>query len=160
VLPPTSSTSYSITAALATEGHHHTRLTYTYRNQTRPGVADVDMNDHDGTAEVVVGNRAAPKRTTSSASDLNPAEGSAVQGSDKAVTTCPLQRVPSLVTRVGARGSCDTEEASVEKLHGRQRHRQHDAHIRWTRAHQAADLLIRLVAAVAARAAMGGGGLG
>jgi hypothetical protein len=54
VLPPTSSTSYSITAALATEGHHHTRLTYTYRNQTRPGVADVDMNDHDGTAEVVI----------------------------------------------------------------------------------------------------------
>ncbi|HEX8343141.1 MAG TPA: hypothetical protein VF657_00150 [Actinoplanes sp.] len=50
----------------------------------------------------------------------------------------------------------------MEKLHGRQRHRQHDAHIRWTRAHQAADLLIRLVAAVAAlvAAAKGGGGLG
>jgi hypothetical protein len=27
---------------------------YTYRNQTRPGVADQDMNDHDGTAEVVI----------------------------------------------------------------------------------------------------------
>lgn len=57
VLPPTSSTSYSIAAALAIEGHQHTRLTYSYRNQTRPGVADVDMNDHDGTAEVVIDGR-------------------------------------------------------------------------------------------------------
>jgi hypothetical protein len=54
VLSPTSSTSYSIAAGLGIAGHHHTRLTYTYRNQTRPGVADVDMNDHDGTAEVVI----------------------------------------------------------------------------------------------------------
>ncbi|MEH1058765.1 hypothetical protein V6U89_26580 [Micromonospora sp. CPCC 206171] len=57
VLPPTSSTSYSITAALADVGHHHARLTYTYRNQTRPGVAEADMNDHDGTAEVVIDTR-------------------------------------------------------------------------------------------------------
>jgi hypothetical protein len=57
VLQPTSSTSYSIAAAVASEGHDHTRLTYTYRNQTRPGVADVDMNDHDGTAEVVINAR-------------------------------------------------------------------------------------------------------
>jgi len=54
VLPPTSSTSYSVTAGLSTVGHHQARLTYTYRNQTRPGVADQDMNDHDGTAEVVI----------------------------------------------------------------------------------------------------------
>lgn len=57
VLPPTSSTSYSIAAALGAEGHQHTRLTYTYRNQTRPGIAEVDMSDHDGTAEVVINSR-------------------------------------------------------------------------------------------------------
>ncbi|RLK24682.1 hypothetical protein DER29_2607 [Micromonospora sp. M71_S20] len=54
VLPPTSSTSYSVAAGLGVDGHHHARLTYTYRNQTRPGVAEADMNDHDGTAEVVI----------------------------------------------------------------------------------------------------------
>ncbi|MFF0249918.1 Cap15 family cyclic dinucleotide receptor domain-containing protein [Streptosporangium sandarakinum] len=54
VLEPKSSTSYSITAGLGTDGHDHARLTYSYRNQTRPGVAEADMNDHDGTAEVVV----------------------------------------------------------------------------------------------------------
>jgi hypothetical protein len=36
---------------------HRARLTYTYRNQPRPGVADADMNDHDGTAEVVIDTR-------------------------------------------------------------------------------------------------------
>ncbi|MEU7691110.1 hypothetical protein [Microbispora hainanensis] len=54
VLEPRSSTSYSITAGLGMDGHNHARLTYTYRNQTRPGVAEADMNDHDGTAEVVL----------------------------------------------------------------------------------------------------------
>lgn len=51
---PTSSTSYSIAAALGRSGHDEARLTYTYRNQTRPGVAEVDMNDHDGTAELCI----------------------------------------------------------------------------------------------------------
>ena len=54
VLPPTSSTSYSITAGLSDSGHRQARLIYTYRNQTRPGVAHLDMNDHDGTAEIVI----------------------------------------------------------------------------------------------------------
>ncbi len=54
VLEPKSSTSYSVTAGLGADGHNHARLTYTYRNQTRPGVAEADMNDHDGTAEVVL----------------------------------------------------------------------------------------------------------
>jgi hypothetical protein len=54
VLQPQTSTSYSIMAGLGRDGHNHARLTYTYRNQTRPGVAEVDMNDHDGTAEVTV----------------------------------------------------------------------------------------------------------
>ncbi len=54
VLEPTSSSSYSVTAGLSSDGHRRARLTYTYRNQTRPGVAESDMNDHDGTAEVVL----------------------------------------------------------------------------------------------------------
>ncbi|GIG03025.1 hypothetical protein [Catellatospora citrea] len=54
VLEPASSTSYSIAAGLGRDGHNDARLTYTYRNQTRPGVAEVDMNDHDGTAELTV----------------------------------------------------------------------------------------------------------
>ncbi|HEY1215003.1 MAG TPA: hypothetical protein VGE93_15335 [Bryobacteraceae bacterium] len=54
VLAPATSTSYSITAGLGRDGHNDARLTYTYRNQTRPGVADADMNDHDGTAEIVI----------------------------------------------------------------------------------------------------------
>lgn len=53
-LQPRSSTSYSIAAALASHGHDEARLTYTYRNQTRPGIAESDMNDHDGTAEVTI----------------------------------------------------------------------------------------------------------
>lgn len=60
IVEPSTSTSYSIAAALAKSGHDQVRLTYTYKNQVRPGVADVDMSDHDGTAEVVidtVGNR-------------------------------------------------------------------------------------------------------
>lgn len=52
VIEPETSTSYSMTAGLGRSGHQRARLTYTYRNQTRPGIADTDMNDHDGTAEL------------------------------------------------------------------------------------------------------------
>lgn len=52
VTEPKTSTSYSMTAGLAKAGHDIARLTYTYRNQIKPGVADSDMNDHDGTAEL------------------------------------------------------------------------------------------------------------
>ncbi|TNH26247.1 hypothetical protein FHG89_21245 [Micromonospora orduensis] len=54
VLEPMSSSSYSVAAGLSSDGHRRARLTYTYRNQTRPGVAESDMNDHDGTAELVL----------------------------------------------------------------------------------------------------------
>lgn len=55
VLRPTaSSTSYSVAANLDRAGHDDARLTYTYRNQAQPGVAEVDMYDHDGTVEVTV----------------------------------------------------------------------------------------------------------
>ncbi|WP_432457577.1 hypothetical protein [Cellulomonas iranensis] len=53
VVEPESSVSHSITAGLSLAGHTHARLTYTYRNQTRPGVAEGDMKDHDGTAELL-----------------------------------------------------------------------------------------------------------
>lgn len=53
-LEPKSSTSYSVAAALAVIGDQEVRLTYTYQNQARPGVADSDMSDHDGTAQVWV----------------------------------------------------------------------------------------------------------
>ncbi|MDP1851973.1 MAG: hypothetical protein Q8K48_06105 [Candidatus Planktophila sp.] len=52
VSEPKTSTSYSMTAGLGKVGHDIARLTYTYRNQIKPGVADSDMNDHDGTAEL------------------------------------------------------------------------------------------------------------
>ena len=54
VLGTTSSTSTSLTAAVHAEGHHDARLTYTYSNRIRPGIADDDMADHDGTADVTV----------------------------------------------------------------------------------------------------------
>lgn len=54
VLAKKTSTSYSVAAAVETLGHTDARLTYTYRNQIRPGVADDDMKDHDGTAEVTI----------------------------------------------------------------------------------------------------------
>lgn len=54
VLEPTTSTSDSLTARLKRTGHDTTRLTYTYRNQVRPGIAGEDMNDHDGTAELEI----------------------------------------------------------------------------------------------------------
>jgi hypothetical protein len=54
MLAPTSSTSRSTTAGIFSDGHFRNRLTYTYRNQIRPGVADPAMNDHDGTTDVVI----------------------------------------------------------------------------------------------------------
>lgn len=54
VLTPATSTSRSIAAALSRDGHRDARLTYTYKNEVRPGVADLDMSDHDGTADLVV----------------------------------------------------------------------------------------------------------
>ncbi|MBM2620952.1 hypothetical protein JIG36_36180 [Actinoplanes sp. LDG1-06] len=54
VLGTRTSSSYSIAANLSTEGHLHARLTYTYRNAVQPGIADPDMNDQEGTAEVVI----------------------------------------------------------------------------------------------------------
>lgn len=54
VLDNTTSTSRSLTARLERVGHAHAVLTYTYRSQVRPGVADADMGDHDGTAELTI----------------------------------------------------------------------------------------------------------
>lgn len=54
VLTGESSESISLAAALQEVGHRHARLTYMYRNTVRPGYADPDMNDHDGTAELTV----------------------------------------------------------------------------------------------------------
>jgi hypothetical protein len=52
VLGNATSTSRSLTAGLDRTGHTQARLTYTYRNTIRPGIAEHDMNDHDGTAEL------------------------------------------------------------------------------------------------------------
>ena len=54
VFAPTSSTSGSTTAGIFADGHFRSRLTYTYKNQIRPGVADSPTNDHDGTTDVVI----------------------------------------------------------------------------------------------------------
>lgn len=54
VLGTTTSTSNSVTAAVYSEGRNDARLTYTYSNRIRPGIADDDMADHDGTADVTV----------------------------------------------------------------------------------------------------------
>lgn len=54
VTEPLSSQSVSLTASLDETGTRKARLTYTYRNTVRPGVADQDMNDHDGTAELTI----------------------------------------------------------------------------------------------------------
>jgi hypothetical protein len=48
------SESISLAAAVADVGHHQARLTYVYRNAVRPGYAESDMSDHDGTAEVTI----------------------------------------------------------------------------------------------------------
>jgi len=54
VLGSETSSSRSVTAAVRVEGYRDARLIYTYLNQVRPGYADADMADHDGTAEVIV----------------------------------------------------------------------------------------------------------
>jgi hypothetical protein len=54
VLQPRTSTSSSIAASLSCDGHRRAQLTYTYRNQVHPGVADTDMTDQEGTANVVI----------------------------------------------------------------------------------------------------------
>lgn len=54
VLSPATSISRSVAAALSRDGHRDARLTYTYKNEVRHGVADADMSDHDGTADLVV----------------------------------------------------------------------------------------------------------
>ena len=54
VVNPSSSDSISLAAALTPIGRSQARLTYTYRNLVRPGIADPDMNDHDGTAELTI----------------------------------------------------------------------------------------------------------
>lgn len=48
------STSRSVAASLSRYGHHDAHLTYTYKNEIRPGVADPDMSDHDGTADLII----------------------------------------------------------------------------------------------------------
>lgn len=48
------SSSFSIAAALISLGEQAARLTYAYRNQPNPGIAEADMGDHDGTAEVTI----------------------------------------------------------------------------------------------------------
>lgn len=47
------SRSSSFMASVSSEGLG-TRLTYSYRNQAQPGVADEDMYDHDGTADLMI----------------------------------------------------------------------------------------------------------
>lgn len=51
---PTSSYSLSFAASLISVGHESARLIYVYRNQTQPGAADLDMGDHEGTAELTI----------------------------------------------------------------------------------------------------------
>ncbi|MGF1652948.1 MAG: hypothetical protein ACFCUP_06475 [Actinomycetales bacterium] len=49
------STSRSISAMAAMTQHGEaTRLVYVYRNQVSPGIADEDMRDHEGMADVVI----------------------------------------------------------------------------------------------------------
>jgi hypothetical protein len=57
VTAPTSSTSYSVAAKVSAEGNNCARLIYTYKNQVRHGVAESDMADQDGTADVVIDSR-------------------------------------------------------------------------------------------------------
>ncbi len=47
------SRSASYMAAVAPEGTQ-TRLSYSYRSQVMPGVADLDMADHEGTADLLI----------------------------------------------------------------------------------------------------------
>lgn len=52
VVGVTTSSSRSVAADLAADGHRDARLTYTYKNIINPVVADSDMGDHDGTADL------------------------------------------------------------------------------------------------------------
>ncbi len=54
ILAPESSTSYSRTAEITRHGNGGGRIVYTYTNRIRPGIADEDMTDHDGTAELTI----------------------------------------------------------------------------------------------------------
>lgn len=54
VLDPQTSESRSAAAAVTDEGHYDARLIYTYSNKIRHGIAEVDMSDHDGAADVVL----------------------------------------------------------------------------------------------------------
>jgi hypothetical protein len=50
-----SSTSQSESGVASISAHPHaTRLRYIYTNKVNPGIADEDMSDHDGTAEILV----------------------------------------------------------------------------------------------------------
>lgn len=55
ILETASSTSYSVAAALNPIGHNLGQLTYSYKSQIRPGIAEPDMADHDGAAELDIG---------------------------------------------------------------------------------------------------------
>jgi hypothetical protein len=54
VVSPATSESTSLSASIVSVGHDVARITYAYRNTVRAGFADVDMNDHDGTAELTI----------------------------------------------------------------------------------------------------------
>lgn len=54
VLEPELSTSCSITANVEDMGNGCVRLTYTYRNDPNHGIADDDMQGHEGTSELIV----------------------------------------------------------------------------------------------------------
>lgn len=54
VLGRETSESRSAAAAVTEEGHRDARLIYTYTNHVRHGIADDDMHDHDGAADVVL----------------------------------------------------------------------------------------------------------
>lgn len=54
VLNKETSKSRSVTASLDLEGHDGAHLTYAYKNEIQPGIADDDVTDHDGTADLDV----------------------------------------------------------------------------------------------------------
>ena len=53
-LDEATSTSRSLTASMLWVGHDRVQLAYTYASEVRPGVADHDMTDHDGTAKLTI----------------------------------------------------------------------------------------------------------
>lgn len=52
ILDKDTSRSRSVAASLEPSGHRDAHLTYTYKNEIRPGIADDDMHNHDGTADL------------------------------------------------------------------------------------------------------------